>query len=79
MFIFFNGYLSLQVKRAIYNAREAYTSWSDTTATERSNLLRRAAKLLMKKKDSLALLETLDTGMKLILIIKSTLSKFSMR
>ena len=50
------------MKRAIYNCREAFPGWSDTTASERSNLLRRAAKMVSKKKDSLALLETLDTG-----------------
>ena len=51
-----------EVHRAVDNAKESFHGWSQTTASERSNVLQRAAKLLTKKKQELSVLETIDTG-----------------
>jgi len=51
-----------EVDRAVSNAKEAFPAWSQTTASERSSILRRAARLLTKKKHDIAVLETMDTG-----------------
>lgn len=50
------------VNVAVQNAKEAFLAWSETTATERSNLLRRAAKILNKRRQELAVMESIDTG-----------------
>lgn len=50
------------VNEAVKNAKDSFPGWAETTATERSNLLRRAAKIVAKRRQELAVVETVDTG-----------------
>jgi len=52
----------ITVNEAVQNAKDSFPAWAETTATERSHLLRRAAKLLTKRRNELAVIETIDTG-----------------
>lgn len=51
-----------QLDAAIASAHAAFPSWSQTPAPQRAAVLLRAAALLRKRNDALALTETLDTG-----------------
>ncbi len=51
-----------EVDAAVQAASKAFISWSRTPATERGDILRRAATLLRERNQELAELETLDTG-----------------
>lgn len=53
---------SAEVDAAVTAARTAFPSWSQTPASERGAILRRAASLLRERNLELAELETLDTG-----------------
>lgn len=50
------------VERAIASARHGQRAWARLSALERGRILRRAVDILRQRNDSLALLETLDTG-----------------
>lgn len=54
------------VEKVLQNAKDAFESWSDTTAKERSALLRKWYELIAKNADDLALLMTLESGKALI-------------
>jgi betaine-aldehyde dehydrogenase len=51
-----------EIDKAVTAARDAFESWSQTSAAERGNILRRAASILRARNAELAELETLDTG-----------------
>jgi len=53
---------SLEVDRAIQNSKDAFESWSQTTASERSSLIRRVGRHLRRHIHEIAKLETIDTG-----------------
>ncbi|MDO5728029.1 MAG: aldehyde dehydrogenase family protein [Actinomycetaceae bacterium] len=55
---------SNDAKRAIASARKEFDSgaWRETTVSQRGDILRRVAQRLLKDKDTIARLETLDTG-----------------
>ncbi|KAI1306898.1 betaine aldehyde dehydrogenase [Xylaria venustula] len=50
------------IDAAIESARGAFPSWSATPPVERARILQRAVALLRQRNDSLAQVETLDTG-----------------
>lgn len=50
------------IDAAITSASNAFPTWSTTPPIERSRILLRAVALLRQRNDSLALIETLDTG-----------------
>jgi len=50
------------VNKAVQSSLEAYEKWKDTTSSERSAILRKAALILDENKDDLAVMETIDTG-----------------
>jgi aldehyde dehydrogenase (NAD+)/phenylacetaldehyde dehydrogenase len=50
------------VDRAVGSAARAFASWSERDPNERARLLWKAGELLLEKLDSLARLESLDTG-----------------
>lgn len=50
------------INAAIASAASAFPAWSSTTPLERSRILSRAVALLREHNDSLARIETLDTG-----------------
>ncbi|EWY42662.1 betaine-aldehyde dehydrogenase [Skermanella stibiiresistens SB22] len=50
------------IDRAVASAREGQRDWAAMTAMARSRVLRRAVEILRERNDSLAELETLDTG-----------------
>ncbi|WP_321865757.1 betaine-aldehyde dehydrogenase [Paraburkholderia tropica] len=50
------------IERAIQSARDGQRVWAAMTAMQRSRILRRAVELLRERNDSLAELETHDTG-----------------
>ena len=51
-----------EVDRSIKNSKEAFASWSSTSASERSSILRRAGKRIRQNLHEIAKLETLDSG-----------------
>ena len=51
-----------EVDRSIKNSKEAFASWSSTSASERSSILRRAGKRIRQNIHEIAKLETLDSG-----------------
>ena len=51
-----------EINRSIKNSREAFASWSATSASERSSILRRAGKRIRENIHEIAKLETLDSG-----------------
>ena len=51
-----------EIDSAVTAARNAFDSWSQTSAAERGAILRRAASILRERNAELAELETLDTG-----------------
>lgn len=57
-------YLSGQpdVDTAIQNAKEAFESWSERTASERSSIIRRAGEIIQQNKDDMVKLEAIDSG-----------------
>ena len=57
-----------EVNRSIKNSKEAFASWSSTSASERSSILRRAGKRIRENIHEIAKLETLDSGIFLILV-----------
>ena len=65
-----NFYLSsdVDVNEAVQSAKDAFESWSRSTASERSKILRKAADIVEANKGDIAKLETLDTGMILMIM-----------
>ncbi|KAF4595709.1 Aldehyde dehydrogenase [Ophiocordyceps camponoti-floridani] len=51
-----------QLEDAISAAKAAFTGWSRTPASRRADILLRAAAILRRRNDEMALTETLDTG-----------------
>lgn len=54
------------VEKVLQNAKDAFETWSDTTAKERSYLLRKWSELIANNSEELALLMTLESGKALI-------------
>ena len=52
----------LDIEMAVNAASEAFQSWSQTSATERSNLLNKIADRIETNLEHLAVVETLDNG-----------------
>lgn len=51
-----------EVEKAIKNAKDAFESWSQSTASDRSQFLRRAGRIISQRVHEIAKLETLDSG-----------------
>ena len=50
------------VNQAVQNCLEAYEDWKESTSSERSAILRKAAIIVEENKDDIAVMETIDTG-----------------
>lgn len=50
------------ISAAVRSAQKAFPRWAGTPPAERARVLRRAAELLRKRNDTLAMAETADTG-----------------
>lgn len=53
---------SEQMQEAIVSSQKGFAIWRDTPANERAKVLHKAAQLLRERNDSIAHIETLDTG-----------------
>lgn len=51
-----------ELEAKLAKANEAYQSWSKTTFEERAAIMRRAADLMMERRDKLAAINTIETG-----------------
>lgn len=50
------------VDLAVKSSKEAFESWSERSASERSTIIRKAGEIIAQNKDDIAKLETIDSG-----------------